>query len=99
MGRYEVRPHLHPTLGPTFQIVDTQVKTITGSEVVAVVGGSDGRERAQAYADAMNKGDAAAQENRRGRRGPECGHSACSQNYIDTGETVCLRTLEAEGCQ
>jgi hypothetical protein len=24
--------------------------------------------------------------------GPECGHSACSQNYIDNGETKCIRT-------
>ena len=24
------------------------------------------------------------------RRERECGHSACSQNYIDTGETACV---------
>lgn len=23
-------------------------------------------------------------------KGPSCGHSACSQNYIDTGETSCV---------
>jgi hypothetical protein len=28
------------------------------------------------------------------RMGPECGHSACRQNYIDTGETLCI---EAQG--
>ncbi len=25
-----------------------------------------------------------------GNRGPPCGHSACSQNYIDTGSTDCI---------
>lgn len=25
-------------------------------------------------------------------QGPECGHSACSQNYIDTGEPKCIST-------
>jgi hypothetical protein len=24
--------------------------------------------------------------------GPDCGHSACSQNYIDTGEQKCIST-------
>jgi hypothetical protein len=24
------------------------------------------------------------------RQGPECGHSACSQNYIDTGQRACV---------
>ncbi len=28
--------------------------------------------------------------------GPDCGHSACSQNYIDTGETGCIE--DAEDC-
>lgn len=28
--------------------------------------------------------------------GPACGHSACSQNYIDTGETWCVTTPGGE---
>lgn len=95
MARYEVRDHLHPTLGPTFQIVDTKVRTVTGSEVVAVVGGPDGKDRAQSYADAMNQGDADAEWSRKARRGPDCGHSHCSQNYIDTGDRRCV-PLEGE---
>jgi hypothetical protein len=27
----------------------------------------------------------------RARRYPECGHSACSQHFIDTGITACIR--------
>jgi len=56
MPRYTIRRHLHPTLGPSFQVVDTQAKAVTGSEVVGVVAGEDGGARAQEYADAINKG-------------------------------------------
>lgn len=30
-------------------------------------------------------------------RGPACGHSRCSQNYIDTGETACVNLCAACG--
>lgn len=93
MPRYVTRRHLHPTLGASYQIVDTLVKTITGSEVVGMVGGDDGEERAQRYADAMNRGNADAEEATKaeGPRHRDCGHSPCGQNYIDTGDRRCLQ--------
>lgn len=29
---------------------------------------------------------------------PACGHSACSQNFIDTGETECIEATEQAPC-
>lgn len=29
-------------------------------------------------------------------RGPQCGHSHCSQNYIDTGDTDCVPLLNPQ---